>query len=518
MKPGSFGASLVLLALLAGCTGGLPRELQRDIAREVDAIHNAESQLHQQQNTLRQNLAEGTDVLRATAAAAEWGRALQSAQEKLNRAKREGETLTQLARNNRADSRGQVERLLREEKALRAEAGNEASRAVGESARWSAFSRDLPGHVQQVEEKYASLQSFDLTPTSKAVEQAEKDWPAKKDELERRLASVRQIPESLAASWKSTEAARQDARAGNVTGEELGALVTEQDSLEQGLNKLNARSKELQAASGQLYEAWDKILTDLDDSRDGSEGLYRERIKTVRTHMTDPTHKGQVTSDEHWVNVPEADFRAVKDDLGMAIAHKDAGLFDSEAQTTPQPPGYAYIAPESQGSNQYGYWTHRDGQSFWTFLPEYLILRELLWSHSYRPVTLGDYTAYRMAQRAGQSYYGRETPTAPPKYGTHGTFTQKQYASSRYAQKGNFSGSAYSSGGSSGKSAFSRADQDDHHGFSVDNGTAGRRFGTGAAPSSGRRFGTGAAPSSGRRFGLGGGSRGMGRGFGRGRR
>src|SRR5436305_8842607 len=131
MKPGSIGASLVLLALLAGCTGGLPHELQRDIARDVDAIHEAESRLQTQQAALRQNLAEGSDVLRATTAAAEWTRALQSAQDKLDRAKRDGQALERLARDNRADSREQVERLLREEKALRVEASNEATRAVG---------------------------------------------------------------------------------------------------------------------------------------------------------------------------------------------------------------------------------------------------------------------------------------------------------------------------------------------------------------------------------------------------
>ena len=140
----------------------------------------------------------------------------------------------------------------------------------------------------------------------------------------------------------------------------------------------------------------------------------------------------------------------------MAIAHKDAGLFDSEAQNNVQPPGFAYIASPDQGSNQYGYWSHSGGQSVWTFLPEYLIMRELLWGHSYRPIYVNEYNGYQTALRSGRTYYGQETPASPPKYGSHGTFTAQRYASSRYVQSGGYSGSAYASNRSGGPVVASR--------------------------------------------------------------
>ena len=67
------------------------------------------------------------------------------------------------------------------------------------------------------------------------------------------------------------------------------------------------------------------------------------------------------------------------------------------------------------GSNQYGYWSHSGGESVWTFLPQYLIMRELLWGHSYRPIYVNEYNGYQTAQRSGRTYYGQETPASSPK-------------------------------------------------------------------------------------------------------
>jgi len=185
----------------------------------------------------------------------------------------------------------------------------------------------------------------------------------------------------------------------------------------------------------------------------------------------------------------------------MAIAHKDAGLFDSEAQTTAQPAGFAYIAPESQGSNQYGYWTHASSGTFWTFLPEYLILRELLWNHGYRPIAIEEYRGFRTAQNLGRTYYGRVSPASPPKYGTHGTFTQTHYANSRYVQSGGFRGSGYASHPDHSPAGGFSAFRGDQRG-AADNSSAGHRFGSGVGSPSGRRFGQAPRmPGVGRRFG-----------------
>jgi hypothetical protein len=265
---------------------------------------------------------------------------------------------------------------------------------------------------------------------------------------------------------------------------------------------MNTVSRDLQASSGQLYDSWDKILTDLDDSKFGGEPLYRERIKTVRTHFAGlPLKNGETHSDERWTDVSEPSYKAVEKDLGMAIAHKDAGQFDTEALNTPQPPGFSYIAPPSVGSNQYGYWNHAGGTSVWTWLPEYLILRELLWNRDYHPVMVNQYNSYYTAQRSGRTYYGQETPNSPPRYGTHGTFTQTHYANSRYVQSGGFRGSAFASRGGVQDSNFNKSRSTPSVGSGDSNG---RRFGRQpAARPSGQGFGgrpSGSRPS-GRSFG-----------------
>ena len=104
------------------------------------------------------------------------------------------------------------------------------------------------------------------------------------------------------------------------------------------------------------------------------------------------------------------------------------------------------MASPAEGRNQYGYWDNRGGTSVWTWLPEYLILRDLLSPRYYQPIPSYEWGRYQQARRYGQTYYGRDESGAP-KYGSHGTFTAQSYANSRYVQSGGFSGSKYSSSG-----------------------------------------------------------------------
>ena len=168
----------------------------------------------------------------------------------------------------------------------------------------------------------------------------------------------------------------------------------------------------------------------------------------------------------------------------------------------PQPAGFAYIATEQQGSNQYGYWGHDNGGSVWHWLPEYLILRELLRNHDYRPVVLGEYRGYQAARSAGRTYYGQTSPTSPPKYGTGGTFTATHYAGSKYAQSGGFKGSAYAADRVNHMPSFDGLHSQSQPGSFARSDGSGRRFGAGASAPSGRRFGQARRfPSAGRSFG-----------------
>lgn len=490
---------VVSLALLAGCMGGLPRALRRDIAWEHDKLQSAEPQIERSGQTVQSDLAQNADLFVNTPVAAQWTAQLEAAREKLKEAQAADAQLAELVRRNRADLRDTAERLLNKERTLREAAIDDSQAVETAAAKWIGFRHDLASNLDKMKREYDDSHAVDLAPVEATVQKAEHDWPLKKDALDTRLSALRAIPQDSQQQWDATAAPRQDASAGKVSGPEVATLIHADAELAHDAESIRVQANELRNLCGQLYDSWDKVLTDLDATRDGRETVYREQIKTVRTHISDvASHTTETSSAEAWVTVPEPSYRAVEDDLGMAIAHKNAGLFDFEAQTTPEPAGFAYIAPESQGSNQYGYWNHSGGETFWTFLPQYLILRELLWNHAYRPVVLDDYRGYQMAQRTGHTYYGRTSPASPPKYGSHGTFTQTRYASSRYVQSGGFRGSAYASRGTPGASGFSGSHGPDR-GAAPGENSAGKRFGSAAHPPSGRHFGMGARP--GRAFG-----------------
>lgn len=484
MKP-LFGALAFVSLLFVSCQRGLPPSVQREIADENDKLEAVKHRIERAQEKLQN-----------AQAPAAWAAGLNTAREKLNRAENDREELAEL----RYRDRYRVPQLLAEERMLR-DASVRASDAVEARAnKLIEFKRDPAASLKKMQREYEAIGAADLEPAAKTVARADADWPSKKSALDSRLASLREIPKSAETEWHALDAVRQDAASGKATSAQLVTLVEADDTLLREKQTLESGSKELNDLSGQLYDTWNKILTDLDTGHYGEDTFYRERIKTVRTHFTDVAAKKTEThSDEHWTNVSENSFRAVENDLGMAIAHKDAGLFDSEAENTPQPAGFAYVASPSQGSNQYGYWDHSHGESVWTFLPEYLLLRELLWNRDYRPVVVADYNGYRTAQRNGTSYYGRETPASPPKYGSHGTFTQTHYADSRYVQTGGFKGSAYASRNSP-SSSFSDSHADRSGSVEGEKG-AGRRFGKQNGSPSGERFGRSGGFRPGRSFG-----------------
>jgi hypothetical protein len=476
------GALTACSLWLASCAG-LPRSLRNDIAAEKERLQQADRQLKHSEETVRDDIAHSPDLFKGTPVTSEWPAKLQSARATLDRANSD---LQQLDKFSGKD-KDRAERLLRDERGLRESALRDSEAVEEDANKWLDFQRNVPHYLAVMQREYDQIHTADLAPVTQSVTKAEQDWPAKKDVLESRLATLRQSSDAAEMQWRATEAARQDATAGKATGAEIATLIQANDVLAGDARNLTTGANDLTAQTGQLYDAWDKILVDLDVSHRGFDTVYGEKIKTVHSQ------KGKVSSDDHWVDVSPSAYRSVENDLGMTIAHKDAGLFDSEAQTTPQPPGFAYIASPSQGSNQYGYWTHSGGQSVWTFLPEYLIMRELLWGHNYQPIYVNEYNGYRTALRSGRTYYGTETPASPPKYGSHGTFTQQRYAGSRYVQSGGFKGSTYSSNRTAAPSysspkSFRPEPNESPIGKRFGRSSGGRAFGSGSA---GKGFGSG---------------------------
>jgi hypothetical protein len=232
--------------------------------------------------------------------------------------------------------------------------------------------------------------------------------------------------------------------AGNYAGVDFAVLLGAADSLKTSAATLPQKTGEMQSLSGQLYDSWDKLLVDMEVRGIGNAREYDQEIRTVRTHLTDVSAKtGATTSEEKWVGVPRTTYEAMRNDLGMAIEHKAAGRYDSESEHVAQPAGFAYMAPPTEASNQYGYWEHRDGRNFWVFYGQYALMRDLLFNHGYQPVERGEWEGYRTYQSRGQTYYGQDSGGSAPKYGSRGTATQNRYSGSTYAQGGGFRDSKY---------------------------------------------------------------------------
>jgi hypothetical protein len=473
--------------VLVSC-GGLPRALRNQIASEKTSLQQTERQLQHSLQTVRDDIAHSPGLFQGAPVAAEWPARLQTARGTLDRAKNDLQQLDKVADARRA------EQLLNEERGLRQSVVHESETVEAEANKWLDFERNVPHYLTAMQHEYDQIHGVDLTPVSEVVQKAEQDWPAKKADLDARLASLRQSSETAETQWRATESAREDAAKGSAPGPEIATLIQANEVLERDAAKLTHDADQLRGACGQLYNSWDKILSDLEVAHREGETVYAEKLTTVKTHYTDvAAKKTDVSTDTRWQDVPASSYHAVENDLGMVIAHKDAGQFDSEAQTTAQPPGFAYVAPPSVGSNQYGYWSHTGGESVWTFLPQYLLMRELLWGHSYRPIVINEYNGYQTAQRFGRTYYGQETPASPPKYGSHGTFTAQRYASSRYVQSGGYAGSGYASNRAAGSVARPGATASPR-----DESSAGKRFG---GSSNGQKFGSGSGSSGGQRFG-----------------
>ena len=434
---------LIVVVLFAGLDA-LPREVRAQIDGDRAALASAQTQLRSAQDEVAKQSQAEPDLFRAVSATGHWSDHFVQAAGWLQCAALDVDELSRLEKRNRRQDRQQAEALLSHERDLRAQALAEASGVQKEAAQWADWKRQLPLTLQGMERDHQAIHAFDLAPVTATVQKAETDWPEKKPDLDARLAAVRGVATQSDGLWQSTDAARRQVAAGNYAGMDFAVLLAAADSLKTSAATLPQKAGELQSLSGQLYDSWDKLLVDMEVRGVGNAREYDQQIRTVRTHLTDVAAKtGVTTSEENWAGVPRTTYEAMRNDLGMAIEHKPAGRYDSESEHVAQPAGFAYMAPPSQASNQYGYWEHRDGRSFWVFYGQYALMRDLLFNHGYQPVERGEWEGYRTYQSRGQTYYGQDSGGSAPKYGSQGTATQNRYSGSTYAQGGGFRDSKY---------------------------------------------------------------------------
>jgi hypothetical protein len=440
-----FAAALIGTVMVVVPFAGLdslPRDLRRQIDSERAAITAAQRQVRNAQDDVAHDLQSEPDLFRSLPAAQQWASQLTSASADLQTAARDVEQLNALQRQNRRQDRDRVQSLLGHERSVRSMAVARAADIQKEANHWVDLKKHLPDALAQMERDYRAIHDFDFNPVASTIQKASTDWPEKKADLESRLASIRGLVPESESAWQSTAEARRQAAAGQLANLDYGALFAAADKLHNNAAALPKQTVELQSLSAQLYTAWDKLLVDMEARRNE----YRQKIRTVTTRLSDASAKnGQTASDEKWVTVSRAEYDTRKNDLGMAIEHKSAGKYDTEADRVAQPPGFAYMASPAQGSNQYGYWDHRGGQSFWVWYGQYALMRDLLFNRDYRPLDRGDWDGYRLSRERGQTYYGRDESSSGQKYGTQGTATQNRYSGSTFAKGGGFRDSQYAS-------------------------------------------------------------------------
>jgi hypothetical protein len=458
---------LIVIVLFAGFDN-LPRKVRADIAAEAQQLPQTQKQFQTAQGEVTQDLSSDPDLFRAHDMSTAFPERFRIAASELQGAQRDAAALDKLLKTNRRQDQPQAEQLLKEERALRAAALNEATAVQTEAQHWVDMKRNLPTELQQMAADHQTLQHWDFAPISAVVTRAETDWPQKKSDLDPRLAALRAIPADGEKAWQSSDAARRKAEAKDLAGLDYAGLLSSAETLHTDVATLPARTQELESLNGQLYTSWDKLLVDLRDRKSGGSRDYEEEIRTVKTKFPDAAGKdGVTTSDESWVEIPRATYQVCENNIGMSIAHKPEGKYDTEADEMAEPAGFAYMAPVGQ-RNQYGYWDHSGGGNFWVFYGQYALMRDLLWGHSYRPIPSYEWESYRTARSSGQTYYGRDEAAGVPKYGTHGTFTRQHYSESRYMRSaGGYNSSKYATGG------FKRGESG-----------AGRSFGSGSKPPS----------------------------------
>jgi hypothetical protein len=462
---------LMVIVVIAGFDN-LPRKLRADIAAEEQQLPQVQKQFHSAHDEVTQDLVSDPGLFRAHDMNTAFPERFRVASGELEGAQRDAVTLAKLLQANRRQDREQAEKLLREARALQAAAINEASAVQADARHWVDMKRNLPAELRQMESDHQTLEHWDFAPATQVVERAAVDWPAKKNDLDARLAALRAIPADAEKTWQSSNALRRQVESKDLAGLDYAALLTAAETLHNEAASLPARTAEINTLTGQLYTSWEKVLVDLRDRKSGGGHDYEEEVRTVTTKFPNATGRdGVTTSAEDWVEIPRSTYQVSENNIGMSVGHKPTGRYDNEADNVPEPAGFAYMAPVGQ-RNQYGYWEHHDGGNFWVWYGQYALLRDLLWGHSYQPVPSWEWESYRTARNSGQTYYGRDESANAPKYGTHGTFTQQHYGNSRYVRNaGGYRNSKYATGG------FKRGE-----------GSSGRTFGSGSRlPSSGYR-------------------------------
>ncbi len=432
-------ACVVLILMLSG-GDGLRAETRALLEAETEAYPSAERQVAEQRKAIDAALEAEGALFRLEER--KWSQRLEIAAARLDEARRELDTATALTEQRDDQLRPKIETALLGAREARSFALAETAAVHASVQRLLALKKDRAKTVADAAADAEAIERLDLQRSASEVRRAVLDWPAKEADLGRRLAAMTELRGQAAAAWGTV-------RSENAQGDDqidLPALAEACDLLHRSLIDLSKANGHLLALSAQLYQSWDKILVDM-AIEEGEEVSFHHKYRLVKLPFGEP-EGAKPEQSESWEAVSKTVYEGLKENLGMTVATKPAGAYDSEAQTTaPQPAGFAYVASPEEGQNAYGRWRHDShGNSFWEFYGKYALMRSLFWGPTYTPIYSGDYRGYRSARAAGRSYYGSDRSGAK-RYGSGAQRTRTQYASSRYVGSDGFKGSRYEQSG-----------------------------------------------------------------------
>ena len=230
----SFAGLIALVALLssAACSG-LPKSLKAEVEAEEQQFASARREFETARNDVRQSLAKQPELAKMRGLL--WQPALDRDTERFNICANQLKELRELLRQDRKNSRGEVQQLLHGEQRMRAETMTDVRAMQKEAQRFERLRSSLPELDRQADQ----LAATDLHAVTTLVAKAETDWPEKKTDLEHRLEVIKQGQSKATTDWKAARKSGGDHPDFAVLFPAEEALQSEAAALSQQPRRLN---------------------------------------------------------------------------------------------------------------------------------------------------------------------------------------------------------------------------------------------------------------------------------------
>ena len=428
---------IILVVLVGG--GGLDSGLKNRVEVQLAKFETAEP-------AARQNLAEARSALEdeprlLNIFAETWPPRIERAESDLDAADTAAQELRTLVSQNDPDTESRVVELETRLSSSLAAGSGVAAELARNGRELIEFRDKIADEIRAMEQNLRTIESTSLAPVEAAVRAAQVDWPAKSNDLTARLRAMTGAKAAAARLWAETEQARAEADAGNVDADAVRELAAAAEAMRRTKLDLEG-SDRLLGLIDELYWSWDKVLVDM-ELAEGAVVTFRHKFRTtyIPADLDDngvsPSGRQTRTADTT-ETVSKSEYDRMKNNLGMVVMHKPAGMFDHEAQSMVQPAGYAYIAEPGE-RNRYGYWNG----GFWVWYGQYALMRDLFWGPSYTRIGRDDYSSYSRHRASGRTYYGE----GGNRYGSRGNATRTKYGSSQYVKTNGYANSRYERSG-----------------------------------------------------------------------